>query len=60
LKDVIKQGVANSEFQKDINPEGIAKLYFSALEGSLLIGQLRTSDNIEVIVTNLITTLKTN
>ena len=60
LSDVIKQGIANNEFQKDINPEGIAKLYFSALEGSLLMGQFRRSDNIEVIAKNLITTLKTN
>ena len=60
LTDVIKQGIANSEFQKDINPEGVAKFYFSALEGSLLMGQFRTSDNIEVIAKNLIKTLKTN
>lgn len=54
LNSVIKQGIANGELQQNIDPEGVAKLYFSALEGSLLMGQFRASDNIEVIARNLI------
>ena len=60
LTDVIKQGITNNEFQQDTNPEGVAKLYFSALEGGLLMGKFRTSDSIEMIARNLIATITEN
>ena len=57
LVDVLKRGIASGEFQQDVNPERFAKIYFSALEGSLLMAQFRLSDDIREVTNSLIATI---
>ncbi|EFP95067.1 TetR/AcrR family transcriptional regulator [Vibrio caribbeanicus] len=57
LVSVLKHGITSGEFQQDINPERFAKVYFSSLEGSLLMAQFRTSNDIKEVTNSLIASI---
>ncbi|MCY9843040.1 TetR/AcrR family transcriptional regulator [Vibrio caribbeanicus] len=57
LVSVLKHGITSGEFQQDISPEQFAKIFFSSLEGSLLMAQFRTSDDIKEVTNSLIASI---
>lgn len=59
IEKVVKLGVDSGEFSAQNSPKDIAKVYFSALEGSTLLAQFKDSSYIQEVKTVCLKSLKT-